>query len=212
MPVTLSDIGFMTNAISLANRSLGNSSPNPAVGCVIVKNNNIVGRGWTRPGGRPHAETIALNQAGSSSRNSDIYITLEPCNHFGKTPPCVDSIIAAKPNKVIIGSIDPDPRVNGKGIQKLKKAGIEVLVGVLNQKTDQLNQGFFKRIRSGTPFISIKIASSADGKIALSNGISKWITNDNSRKYGHLLRALYDGIIVGSETAVLAYEVTPNID
>ena len=192
----------MTNALSLSRRSLGNSSPNPSVGCIIVKNNCIVGRGWTQPGGRPHAETQALKEAGVHSVNSDIYITLEPCSHFGKTSPCVDKIIQAKPKRVIIGSKDPDPRVNGRGIKKLRDKGIDVIVGVLEKDVQEINEGFFTRLHLNRPFFSIKVACSADGKIALSNGKSKWITCKKSRNYSHLLRSLYDGIMIGSETAL----------
>ena len=202
MHISTVDLGFMTNALSLSLRSLGNSSPNPCVGCIVVNNNNIVGTGWTQPGGRPHAETQALKEAGHLSINSDIYITLEPCSHHGKTSPCVDKIIQAKPKRVIIGSIDPDPRVNGKGIQKLKKNGIDVLVGVLEKNVQEINEGFFSRLKLNRPFFSVKIACSADGKISLSNGKSKWITGDKSRNYSHILRALYDGIMIGSETAL----------
>jgi len=192
----------MTNALSISRRSLGHSSPNPSVGCIIVKNNCIVGRGWTQPGGRPHAETQALKEAGVNSVNSDIYITLEPCSHFGKTSPCVDKIIQAKPKRVIIGSKDPDPRVNGRGIKKLKDKGIDVIVGVLEKDVQEINEGFFTRLHLNRPFFSIKVACSADGKIALSNGKSKWITGKKSRNYSHLLRSLYDGIMIGSETAL----------
>lgn len=196
------DRGFMTTALAMAARGLGSTAPNPSVGCVIVKSNVIVGRGHTQPGGRPHAETEALAQAGDLARGATAYVTLEPCCHHGQTPPCTDALISAGVSRVVIANTDPDDRVDGGGVDALRRAGIEVVTGVLESAAQKLNAGFFKCKRHGVPYIAFKTASTLDGRIALANGESQWITGGAARRYGHLLRSKYDGILIGSSTAL----------
>jgi len=197
-----SDLGFMRTALAMAARGLGNSAPNPAVGCVIVNDGVIVGRGWTQPSGRPHAETDALARAGAAARGATAYVTLEPCCHQGQTPPCTDALIEAGVRRVVIATSDPDDRVDGGGIAALEDAGIEVVTGVLEVDAIALNAGFFKRTRADLPFVALKTATSLDGRIALANGASQWITGAASRRYGHLLRSMHDAVVVGSGTVV----------
>ncbi|MBV9330378.1 MAG: bifunctional diaminohydroxyphosphoribosylaminopyrimidine deaminase/5-amino-6-(5-phosphoribosylamino)uracil reductase RibD, partial [Alphaproteobacteria bacterium] len=173
-------------------------------GCVIVsEGERIVGRGWTQPGGRPHAETVALEAAGAQARGATCYVTLEPCAHHGTTPPCADALVAAGVARVVAAVEDPDPRVRGKGFARLKDAGIEVATGVLENEAAHVNQGFFLRIREHRPLVTLKVAQSLDGKIALANGQSRWITGDESRRFAHLLRAQNDAILVGIGTALI---------
>lgn len=198
------DIKFISYALNLAKNNLGLTTPNPVVGCVIVKDEEIISVGVTARGGRPHAEKIAIDKALAAKRNlqnATIYITLEPCSHFGKTPPCVDEIIKHQFRKVIIATQDPDERVNGNSIKKLQEAGIEVVCGVLEKEAKEINRGFFKSRLSGLPFITLKLATSLDGKIATKNFDSKWITGEKSRKFSHHLRAVNDAIMIGSTTA-----------
>ncbi len=197
-----SDHAFMGTALALAQRGLGNSAPNPAVGCIVVKDGAIVGRGWTQPGGRPHAETEALKRAGAAAKNATAYVTLEPCCHTGQTPPCTDALINAGVARVVIAVSDPDDRVDGGGVAALEDAGLDVVTGVREAEALEVNAGFFKRTRTGLPFIALKSASSLDGRIALANGSSQWITGTVARRYGHLLRASYDAIVVGSGTVL----------
>lgn len=192
----------MDAALNLAQRGLGNVWPNPAVGCVIVKNNRVIGRGWTAFGGRPHAETEALRNAGQDVLGSTVYVTLEPCNHYGKTPPCVDALIDAGIKKIVIATLDPDDRVSGKGIKRLENAGIDVEVGIAQAQAEKINQGFFLRVGNSRPFITLKMATTLDGKIATQSGESKWITGELSRKFSHKLRACHDAVLVGSGTVV----------
>lgn len=192
----------MDAALNLAQRGLGNVWPNPAVGCVIVKNNRVIGRGWTAFGGRPHAETEALRNAGQDVLGSTVYVTLEPCNHYGKTPPCVDALIDAGIKKIVIATLDPDDRVSGKGIKRLENAGIDVEVGIAKAQAEKINQGFFLRVGNSRPFITLKMATTLDGKIATQSGESKWITGELSRKFSHKLRACHDAVLVGSGTVV----------
>lgn len=197
------DIGHMGHALRLAARALGRVAPNPAVGCVIVgANGAIAGRGWTHPGGRPHAETIALAQAGAAARGSTAYVTLEPCSHHGVTPPCVDALIEAGVSRVVGAVIDPDPRVSGSGFQRLEKADIAVSEGVLEEEAIALNAGFFKRITEGRPLVALKVAESADGYVAGPLGADRWITSEEARRHGHLLRAEHDAILIGIGTAL----------
>jgi diaminohydroxyphosphoribosylaminopyrimidine deaminase/5-amino-6-(5-phosphoribosylamino)uracil reductase len=191
---------YMKIAISMAKRAEGITSDNPNVGAVIVKNGKIISSAHTAQGGRPHAETIAIHNAIESVRGATIYVTLEPCSHQGKTPPCVDAIISSGIKRVVIGSTDINPLVSGEGISKLEKAGIEVVKGVLSNETDKINAAFFKRIKTKKPFITLKIAASLDGKIANKNGKPAAITNKFSRKYAHYLRYRNDGILVGVNT------------
>jgi diaminohydroxyphosphoribosylaminopyrimidine deaminase/5-amino-6-(5-phosphoribosylamino)uracil reductase len=193
----------MGAALNLARRGLGNTWPNPAVGCVIVKNNKVVGRGWTKPGGRPHAETEALKNAGYEALGSTAYVTLEPCNHHGKTPPCTEALICAGVRKVVIASLDPDKRVSGSGLKRLEDAGIVVDLGMARSEANKINQGYFLRVKNSRPFITLKIATTLDGKIATRNGESEWITGEVSRKTVHKLRASHDAVMVGSGTALI---------
>ncbi len=197
------DGNFMKAALSLAERGLGNVAPNPAVGCVLVKDGVIVGRGWTQKGGRPHAETEALARAGAAARGATAYVTLEPCAHHGRTPPCAEALIAAGIVRVVGAVGDPDPRVSGRGYEMLSKAGIEVVEDVCEAEARRLNEGFFLRIREARPLVTLKLATSADGKTATHSGQSRWITNEASRARGHLLRATHDAIMVGSATAIV---------
>lgn len=196
------DRGFMATALAMASRGIGTTAPNPSVGCVLVKGGVIIGRGWTQPGGRPHAETRALGQAGCLTQGSTAYVTLEPCCHIGQTPPCTDGLINAGVARVVIATADPDNRVDGGGIAALKSAGIEVTVGVLEEQANKVNAGYFKKAHFGLPYVSLKLATTIDGKIAMSSGESKWITGDIARKFGHILRASHDAVVIGSETAI----------
>jgi len=202
MSLTSADAAFMTAALSLAARNLGDTWPNPSVGCVIVKNNVIIGRGWTQSGGRPHAETEALARAGGEAKGATAYVTLEPCSHHGKTPPCAGALIAAGIARAVVATVDPDPRVAGQGIAKLKAAGIQVELGTAKAPAERLNAGFFMRMTQNRPLFAMKTASSLDGRIALANGDSKWITGPEARQAVQALRARYDAILVGSGTAL----------
>lgn len=193
----------MRHALALAARGLGRVAPNPAVGCVIVADKErIVGRGWTQPGGRPHAETEALDSAGGAARGATAYVTLEPCAHHGVTPPCADALVRAGVKRVVVATEDPDPRVKGAGTKRLRDAGIDVAMGVLAAEAEHLNEGFLRRVREGRPLVTLKLAQSLDGRTALASGNSKWITSECARAYGHLLRAQHDAILIGVETAL----------
>jgi diaminohydroxyphosphoribosylaminopyrimidine deaminase/5-amino-6-(5-phosphoribosylamino)uracil reductase len=197
------DIRHMRHALRLAARGLGRVAPNPAVGCVILsREGKVVGRGWTGVGGRPHAEAIALSQAGDAAKGGTAYVTLEPCAHLGQTPPCADALIAAGVARVVAATIDPDPRVNGLGLAKLKAAGIAVGEQVCEAEARELNAGFIDRIVEGRPLVALKIAQSADGYVADAAGESRWITSDRARQHGHLLRAQHDAIMVGIGTVL----------
>ena len=195
----------MQMALRLARRGLGSVWPNPAVGCIIVcegQGGRVVGRGWTQPGGRPHAETEALKRAGAQANGATAYVSLEPCNHTGKTGPCTDALIKAGVKRVVIATEDPDPRVEGGGIAKLKAAGIETELHVCRDDADQLNNGFMKRITKYRPMMTLKLATSLDGRIATHTHHSRWITGPLSRAHAHRLRAENDAVLVGSETAI----------
>ncbi len=192
----------MRVALGLARRGLGSVAPNPAVGCVLAKDGIVVGRGWTQPGGRPHAETEALKQAGSAARDATAYVTLEPCAHTGKTPPCSQALIVAGVSKVVVALKDPDPRVAGRGIQQLTDAGIQVVYGVCEAEAAEVNRGFLTRTTRNRPSFTLKSATSMDGKIALTSGESKWITGPSARMHGHRLRATHDAILVGVGTVL----------
>ena len=195
----------MRSACGLARRGLGQVAPNPAVGCILVRpdlGGRIVGRGWTQPSGRPHAETEALRRAGALADGATAYVTLEPCSHTGKTGPCADALIATGIKRVVIAIQDPDPRVSGRGIAMLEAADIDVSVGLLEAEATHINTGFIHKIQSNRPFFSWKTATSADGKIATADGHSKWITGPQARQTGHLLRAQHDAIMVGIGTAL----------
>ena len=190
----------MRAALELATRGLGNVWPNPAVGCLIVKNGLPVGRGWTRPGGRPHAETVALMQAGGQADGATAYVTLEPCAHHGQTPPCSDALIAARIARAVIAAPDPDPRVNGGGIAALQAAGIVVTTDVMRAEAEGLNAGFLSRITRQRPLVTLKLATTLDGRTATRTGDSQWITGEGARQRGQLLRAEHDAILIGAGT------------
>jgi diaminohydroxyphosphoribosylaminopyrimidine deaminase / 5-amino-6-(5-phosphoribosylamino)uracil reductase len=191
---------MMRAALALARRSLGRTWPNPAVGCVVVRDGQVVGRGRTRDGGRPHAEVDALGQAGEAAKGATVYVTLEPCSHHGKSPPCADALIKAGVARVVSAIEDPFPEVNGAGHALLKSAGIAVEVGEGAREAADINAGFLLRVREGRPLFHLKIASSLDGRIATPSGESKWITGEAARAHGHRLRASHDAILVGSNT------------
>ncbi|MCC7429139.1 MAG: bifunctional diaminohydroxyphosphoribosylaminopyrimidine deaminase/5-amino-6-(5-phosphoribosylamino)uracil reductase RibD [Alphaproteobacteria bacterium] len=192
----------MRAALALARRGLGHVWPNPAVGCVLVKKGRVLGRGWTQPGGRPHAETEALRRAGEAARGATAYVTLEPCCHWGKTPPCVDAFIAAGVARVVVALRDPDPRVNGQGLARLAQNGIAVDEGLLADLAAEVNAGFALRIAEGRPLVTLKLATSLDGRIATHAGESRWITGEPARRLGHALRARHDAVMVGSGTVL----------
>lgn len=192
----------MRRAIALAERQLGRTAPNPAVGCVIVKDGCVIGVGATARGGRPHAEIIALEMAGEDAKGAAAYVTLEPCSHTGETPPCAQALIAAGIACVITGNQDPNPKVAGAGIAMLRAASIEVIENIEAQKAAKLHEGFFRSIGGKRPFVTLKIASSLDGKIATESGQSQWITGKAARDYGHLLRANHDAIATGIGTVL----------
>ncbi|MGE5477504.1 MAG: bifunctional diaminohydroxyphosphoribosylaminopyrimidine deaminase/5-amino-6-(5-phosphoribosylamino)uracil reductase RibD [Bacteroidales bacterium] len=196
------DRAHMRAALGLARRGLGNVWPNPAVGCVIVKDGRVVGRGWTQPGGRPHAETEALAMAGDAARGATAYVTLEPCSHHGKTPPCAEALIQARIARAVVAIEDCDPRVSGRGIDLLRQAGIEVKVGTCADEARELNAGFFMKLRENRPLVTLKLATTLDGRIATHSGESKWITGEAARHAAHLLRAENDVIMVGSGTVL----------
>lgn len=188
---------YMSRAIELAKKGRFTTRPNPNVGCVIVKDNQIIGEGFHYLAGQPHAEVFALRQAyehdAKHLQGATAYVTLEPCSHHGRTPPCADALIKAGISRVVIAVVDPNPKVDGGGIAKLQQAGIEVITGICEQAAYQLNEGFFKVMRGGLPFVRLKIATSLDGRTAMANGESKWITSDQSREDVQRLRA-QDGL------------------
>ena len=192
----------MRAALALARRGLGMVWPNPAVGCVIVNGGRIVGRGWTQPGGRPHAETEALARAGAAARGATAYATLEPCCHWGRTPPCTDALIAAGIARVVGAFEDPDPRVAGGGAARLREAGIAVATGLCAAEAAEINAGFFCREKLGRPLVTLKLATSLDGRIATATGESRWITGAPARACAHLLRATHDAVLVGTGTVL----------
>ena len=192
----------MRSALALARRGLGNTWPNPSVGCVVVKDGRVVGRAVTAPGGRPHAEPAALDAAGPAARGATVYVTLEPCCHWGRTPPCTDALTAAGVARVVIGTRDPDPRVDGAGIAKLRAAGIVVDEGILRDEADEVASGFRARVRLGRPAVTLKLASTLDGRIATRSGESRWITGEAARRAAHALRGRHDAVMVGVGTVL----------
>ena len=196
------DLAHLRTALALARRGLGNVWPNPAVGCVIVNEGRVVGRGWTQPGGRPHAEPEALRRAGGAARGATAYISLEPCCHWGKTPPCTDALIAAGVARVVAAVEDPNPEVAGGGVARLREAGIAVETGLCGAEAAELNAGFFNRLRLGRPLVTLKLATTLDGRIATRTGDSRWITGRAARERAHLLRAAHDAVLVGTETVL----------
>jgi diaminohydroxyphosphoribosylaminopyrimidine deaminase/5-amino-6-(5-phosphoribosylamino)uracil reductase len=196
------DRWHMRAALGLARRGLGQVAPNPAVGCVIVAEGHVVGRGFTQPGGRPHAETEALREAGGRARGATAYVTLEPCSHHGKTPPCADALVAAGIGRAVVAVTDPDPRVSGRGIERLREAGIAVTEGVCEAEAREVNEGFFRKVADGRPMVTLKVATSLDGMIGASGGDSRWITGEEARRFGHLLRARHDAVLTGIGTVL----------
>ena len=192
----------MALALALAERALGNAWPNPAVGCVLVKDGRIVGRGWTQPGGRPHAETEALARAGDAAQGATCYTTLEPCAHHGQTGPCADALVHAGIARAVVALEDPDPRVAGRGNALLEAAGIDVTRGCMEAEARALNAGFLSRMEKGRPLVTLKLASTLDGRIATYTGDSRWITGAEARARAHLLRARHDAVMVGAASAL----------
>ncbi|MDX8347709.1 bifunctional diaminohydroxyphosphoribosylaminopyrimidine deaminase/5-amino-6-(5-phosphoribosylamino)uracil reductase RibD [Cognatiyoonia sp. IB215446] len=195
-----SDERFMALALMLGRRGMGRVWPNPAVGCVIVKDGRIIARAHTAVGGRPHAEAIALAQAGEQAAGATVYVTLEPCAHYGKTPPCTLALINAKVARVVIAIGDPDPRVSGRGIAMLEEAGIEVMQNVLAEEARRDHAGFLLRLQEGRPFVTLKLAGTLDGRIATATGESQWITGPEARRAVHMMRARHDAVMVGAGT------------
>jgi diaminohydroxyphosphoribosylaminopyrimidine deaminase/5-amino-6-(5-phosphoribosylamino)uracil reductase len=197
-----SDAQYMAAALALSQRGRGRTGANPNVGCIIVKQGVIVGRGWTQPGGRPHAEEMALAQAGASAKGADIYVTMEPCAHeSSRGPTCSNSIIDAKPKRVIVATLDADERTRRRGIDRLGDAGIPVSVGIRELEARRAMAGFLCRVENGRPFVTLKLAMSLDGCIAMADGSSQWITGEGARAHAHLERARSDAILVGAGTA-----------
>jgi diaminohydroxyphosphoribosylaminopyrimidine deaminase/5-amino-6-(5-phosphoribosylamino)uracil reductase len=191
----------MRAAAALGERGRGRTAPNPNVGCLIVKDGRVAGRGWTRPGGRPHAEAVALAAAGGTARGATVYVTLEPCAHdSARGPACADLLVAAGPERVVVAVRDPDPRTDGRGLERLRDAGIAVETGVGVEEAERSLSGFLTRLRLGRPFVTLKLALSLDGRIALASGESRWITGEQARAHAHLERARADMILVGRGT------------
>lgn len=197
---TPADHDFMARALELAELGLYSTAPNPRVGCVVVKDQQIRGEGWHRRAGEPHAEIIALAQAGGQARGATVYVTLEPCSHFGRTPPCVDTLIEARVARVVAAMEDPNPRVNGRGLERLRAAGIDVRCGLLQQEASELNIGFVSRMARGLPWVRLKTAASLDGSTALPDGASQWITSEAARADGHAWRARACALLTGIGT------------
>ncbi len=196
------DLHHMRAAIGLAEKGLGTTWPNPSVGCVVVRDGTVVGRATTAPGGRPHAEPQALAMAGDAARGATVYVTLEPCCHWGRSPPCTQALIAAGVARVVIGCTDPDPRVNSQGIAQLCAAGIAVETGVLAPDARLSLEGFIRRVTQGRPMVTLKLATTLDGKIATARGESQWITGPEARRHAHVLRGIHDAVMAGAGTAV----------
>jgi len=194
MTRTRTDDDWMGAAIAMARRGLGMTWPNPSVGCVIVKDNRILGRGHTQKGGRPHAEVLALGQAGDAAKGATAYVTLEPCSHHGKSPPCTDALIKAGIARVVIAQCDPDPRING--LKALEAAGITITIGIRTIEAESLHQGFTTKVTQKRPFICLKIATTLDGKIATQTGESRWITGAHARARVHMMRSTHDGVMI----------------
>ncbi len=196
------DERFMSLALSLARRRKGLTHPNPTVGCVLVKGGEIVGIGFHEGAGKPHAEAVALQQAGRDAKGSTLYVSLEPCTHYGRTPPCVDAILRSGVRRVVVATEDLNPLVSGKGIERLRSEGVEVEVGVLKEEARLLNEDFFTYITSDRPYVTLKLAQTVDGKMATITGDSKWITSLNSRRFAHRLRLEASAVLVGINTVL----------
>ncbi len=196
------DVAFMKKAVNLARKGLGRTSPNPMVGAVVVRKGIVVGQGFHQKAGGPHAERIALAQAGGKARGATLYVNLEPCNHFGRTPPCTQAILESGIKKVVFGMTDPNPTVKGGGAAWLRSQGIDLVQGVLEEECRRLNEVYVKWITTGLPFVILKAAVSLDGRIATRTGDSKWISNEHSRLLVHRIRNQVDGVLVGIGTVV----------
>lgn len=191
---------FMQRALDLSRLGLGRTAPNPSVGCVIVKEGKIIAQARSADGGRPHAEAQALAQAGNNARGADVYVTLEPCAHVGNTPSCASALVEAGVARVYVACIDPDPRTAGKGIARLREAGIDVVDGIGRHEAEEIHKGFLLTVTDKRPLIAMKVATSLDGRIAAADGTSQWITGEAARMRGHVLRSQYDAIVTGSGT------------
>lgn len=198
----MDDAHYMKMALDLAAAAMGRTSPNPMVGALVVRDGKVVGRGFHARAGTPHAEVVALKDAGEKARGATLYVTLEPCCHHGRTGPCTEAVIGAGVKRVVAAMADPNPLVAGKGLARLKNAGLEVEVGVMEEESWGLNEVFIKYITAGLPFVVMKAAVSLDGKIATRTGDSRWITGPEARQYGHRLRDRYDAIMVGVNTVL----------
>jgi diaminohydroxyphosphoribosylaminopyrimidine deaminase / 5-amino-6-(5-phosphoribosylamino)uracil reductase len=201
-PASAADSHYMRKALALARRMVGRTSPNPAVGCVIARGGRIVGQGATAPGGRPHAETLALERAGERARGATAYVTFEPCAHRGRTPPCARTLVEAGVRRVVVGCVDPYPPVRGRGLKILRAAGIEIVNGVLEDECRDLNRDFITRVTRGRPFTTLKLALSLDGRIAAASGDSQWISSAASRALVHRWRNEADAVMVGAGTVL----------
>lgn len=201
-PFSEEDFRWMRRALSKARQAIGQTSPNPAVGAVIIREGRLVGEGHTHPPGGPHAEVVALNQAGPLAQGATLYVTLEPCAHYGRTPPCVAAILQSGIRRVVSAMEDPHPLVKGQGFQKLREQGVQVEVGLLEEEARKINLPYLKHLQSGLPFVLYKVALSLDGKIATACGDSHWISSEASRQYAHLLRRRADGVMVGIGTVL----------
>lgn len=197
-----SDISFLKLTLALAKKGLGRTNPNPMVGAVIVQNHKIIGEGYHKKAGLPHAEIEALRSAKTSVKGATLYLNLEPCSHCGRTPPCVDAIVQSGVKRVVCSALDPNPKVGGQGVEILRKRKVEVSVGLLEKEARALNEAFFTFHEKSRPFIAVKFASSLDGRIATRSGDSKWITNERARAYARLLRAQYQAVLVGINTVL----------
>ena len=200
--MTSADREFMARALQLAERGLYTTTPNPRVGCVIVRDGVVVGEGWHERAGGPHAEIVALQAAGNRARGATVYVTLEPCHHHGRTPPCDEALVAAGVARAVVAMHDPDPRTAGQGMERLKSAGIAVTTGMLENEARDINIGFVSRATRGRPWARMKIAASLDGKTALLNGKSQWITGEEARKDGHHWRARACAVLTGIGTVL----------
>ena len=196
----MTDAVHMAAALAQARRGEGHTHPNPAVGAVVVKGGRVVGRGFHERAGAPHAEVVALREAGRAAKGATLYSTLEPCNHHGRTPPCVDAVLAAGIRRVVVASFDPNPLVSGKGLRRLRRAGVVVTTRVLQPESDALNRPFFKYMRTGLPWVTLKAAVTLDGKLATVGGDSKWVTGEPARRQVHELRSRVDAVLVGAGT------------
>src|SRR5882724_10434177 len=200
MPFSAGDFEFMARALRLAERGLYTTTPNPRVGCVLVNDGRVVGEGWHERAGEAHAEVAALKAAGAAAAGATAYVSLEPCAHHGRTPPCSDALIAAKVGRVVAAMQDPNPQVAGRGLQKLRDAGIQAETGLMEEQARELNIGFVSRMTRGRPWMRVKIAASLDGKTALANGLSQWIGGPDARRDGHHWRARSCSVMTGIGT------------